>query len=343
MTRHPVSVPPDDDGPAEADLWFLPGPPEDDPLAPPLPVADRRPLLAPQEWRAAEAAQAAGLARTAARFGALDERLRRAPQGQRDRLALLEAAEFSWWSGDRVTVDRLALWVALRLDGVQDDAQALARAGWALRRLGGGPGPEAGLAAFLARQDGLGRQDGAAPDWLGDWQDMADATEGLHPVSAAALVFHGWAMAGHAGAAARIEAAVIAARLGAADGRGGLPFLPLATGGSAALRPGGTPAERLARWYGGVEQACFAALRLLDRLDDWQARAASATADLSGRTPPLLIAALARWPMVSAPLAESETGASRAAVQRNLDRLVALGLIREVTGQGRFRLWAARL
>jgi hypothetical protein len=28
-------------------------------------------------------------------------------------------------------------------------------------------------------------------------------------------------------------------------------------------------------------------------------------------------------------------------VQRNLDVLVARGLVREVTGQGRFRVWAA--
>jgi Fe2+ or Zn2+ uptake regulation protein len=45
--------------------------------------------------------------------------------------------------------------------------------------------------------------------------------------------------------------------------------------------------------------------------------------------------------MLAAPQAEVETGTSRAAVQRNLDVLVARGLVREVTGQGRFRVWAA--
>jgi Fic family protein len=45
--------------------------------------------------------------------------------------------------------------------------------------------------------------------------------------------------------------------------------------------------------------------------------------------------------MLAAAQAEAETGASRAAVQRNLDVLVARGLVREVTGQGRFRVWAA--
>lgn len=47
--------------------------------------------------------------------------------------------------------------------------------------------------------------------------------------------------------------------------------------------------------------------------------------------------------MIAAPQAEAETGASRAAVQRNLDTLAERGLIREITGQGRFRVWAAKL
>jgi DNA-binding IclR family transcriptional regulator len=54
-----------------------------------------------------------------------------------------------------------------------------------------------------------------------------------------------------------------------------------------------------------------------------------------------LLDVFAAWPLVTAPLAEAQTGASRAAVQRNLDRLMARGLIREVTGQGRYRVWVA--
>lgn len=81
----------------------------------------------------------------------------------------------------------------------------------------------------------------------------------------------------------------------------------------------------------------------LERLAAWRARAEAETADLQGRTPARLIAALAAQPMLGAAQAEAETGASRAAVQRNLDLLVARGLVREVTGQGRFRVWAAKL
>lgn len=81
----------------------------------------------------------------------------------------------------------------------------------------------------------------------------------------------------------------------------------------------------------------------LERLAQWRERTEAETADLQGRTPTRLIAALAAHPMLAAPQAEAETGASRAAVQRNLDVLQDRGLVREVTGQGRFRVWAARL
>ena len=40
-------------------------------------------------------------------------------------------------------------------------------------------------------------------------------------------------------------------------------------------------------------------------------------------------------------MAERLTGASRAAVQRNLAWMEARDLIREVTGQGRYRMWRA--
>ncbi|MFT7191305.1 MAG: Fe2+ or Zn2+ uptake regulation protein [Dinoroseobacter sp.] len=42
-------------------------------------------------------------------------------------------------------------------------------------------------------------------------------------------------------------------------------------------------------------------------------------------------------------MAEAMTGASRAAVQRNLAWMEASGLIREVAGHGRCRMWKADL
>ena len=121
---------------SEDDLWFLPGPIEDEPDdLPPGPRAEPRETAILDDWRNAEADNAARLARVAGWLGGLDERLRRGPEGWRHRLALIEAADLSWFAGDRIGPDRLALWIALRLSGVQDDAAALARVGWAVRRL----------------------------------------------------------------------------------------------------------------------------------------------------------------------------------------------------------------
>lgn len=70
-------------------------------------------------------------------------------------------------------------------------------------------------------------------------------------------------------------------------------------------------------------------------------RAEEIMTPLSGKTPPALRAVFTEWPLVSAPMAEVLTGASRAAVQRNLAWMEARGLIREMTGQGRYRMWRA--
>lgn len=139
-----------------------------------------------------------------------------------------------------------------------------------------------------------------------------------------------------------MEAAVTAARIMAPDGQGAV-FVPLAMGGSGALRLGGPPTARLARWMSGVETATLTAMRYLDDIESWSAHAGTMIARLSGRTPPALCRVLTDWPMVSAPMAEELTGASRAAVQRNLAWMETQGLIREVTGQGRFRMWRAAL
>ena len=128
---------------SEDDLWFLPGPMEyesDD-----LPPGPR-----PEPHETEDAAR---LARVAGRVGALHDRLKRGPEGWRHRLALIEAADLSWIVGDRIGLDRLALWTSMRISGLQDDTAAIARVGWAVRRLTGGPGPEVELSASLDRRD----------------------------------------------------------------------------------------------------------------------------------------------------------------------------------------------
>jgi hypothetical protein len=330
---------------SEDDLWFLPVPMEEEPDdLPPRPKAEPHETAVLDEWRRAEAGNAARLARVAGRLGALDDRLRRGPEGWRHRLALIEAADLSWFLGDRVSSDRIALWIALRLSGAQDDAAALARVGWAVRRLTGGPQPEIGLADFLDRRDPRTDTDHTErfTDRADAWLDLMTAARHLHPITRACVGFHLWTLAGLGQRGDRVEAAVTAARIAATEGAGAV-FAPLAMGGAGCLRASGPPAERLSRWLDGMEAACLTAIRHLDDIEAWSARAEAMMAQLSGRTPPALRRALTEWPLVSAPMAEALTGASRTAVQRNLAWMEERGLIREVTGQGRYRVWAVRM
>ncbi len=336
----------DVDPPEDDDLWFLP--PEDeesvDDFLVPGPKADRRLLFDPRDWRAAQAELSYELADLAAIFGALDERLRAGPKGWTHRLALMDVSDLGWWTGDRISVDRLALWTGLRIGATGDDVQALFRAGWAVRRLTSGPGPseggwETGLTAFLDR---MAQGFDEIPEAVADLAEVMRNSEGLHPVTQAAIGFHAW-RALSPGIGQDTEAAIIAARHAATMGRGGAMFMPLALSGPGALRGAGGVDDKLSAWVNGAGQAALAALMHLDRVSAWEQRAREATSGLSGRTPPLLIDVLTAWPMVSAPLAEEITKASRAAVQRNIDRFTRRGLIREVTGQGRYRVWTAAL
>ncbi len=328
---------------SEDDLWFLPSPNEEEPdNLPPGPRADPGETAVLDYWRAAEACNAARLARVAGRLGALDERLKRGPQGWRHRLALIEAADLSWFAGDRIGPDRLALWVSLRLSGVQDDTAELVRVGWAVRRLTGGPGPEVNLSAFLDRRDPENLGDEAEPfsDRAGGWLDLMEQATDLHSITRACMGFNIWSLAGLTQHGDRIEAAVTAARIAASEGKGAV-FAPLSMGGARALRAGGPPADRLARWLEGTETACLTAMRHLDDIEAWSVRAEAAMTPLSGKTPRVLRAVLAEWPLISAPMAETMTNASRTAVQRNLTWMERRGLICEVTGQGRYRMWRA--
>ncbi len=329
----------------EGDLWFLPGPFEEEPdNLPPGPRAESRETAVLADWRKAEASHAASLARVAARLGAQDDRLKRGSKGWRHRLALIEAADLSRLVGNRIGPDRLALWIALRLSGVQDDTAELARASWAVRRLTGGPGPEVDLSAFLDRRDPENLGDTAEPfaDRAGGWLDLMAQAADLHPITRACMGFQLWNLAGLGQHGDLMEAAVTAGRIAASEGRGAV-FAPVAMGGAGGLRAGGQPADHLARWLDGMETACLTAMRHLDDIEAWAARAQAEMAQLSGKTPTSLRAVLTEWPIVSAAMAEAMTGASRAAVQRNLAWMEARGLIREVTGQGRYRMWRAAI
>lgn len=323
----------------DADLWFMPQREDTglDPLLSPLPRADQRNLFVAAEWRQAQGELGYDLAALCLRYGALEERLTNSPQGQRHRLALREAADLSWWAGHPIGAERLALWMGNHL-GAGNDAQALTQAAWAARRLMAGQGPAKGgwpigLAAVLGHNP---------TDAIADAADVMAQAGDLHPATQACVLFHIWQTVGQ-GPARPIEAAVLAACHAASMGQRLGVFLPLAMAGVGGLQASGSAHTRLAAWISGAQAAVLSALQQVERLRLWHETARTMLQNLGGRTPLLLIDLFAAWPMISAPMAQAHTHASRAAVQRTLDKLTAQGLIRELTGQGRYRVWAAKL
>ncbi len=341
---------PYDSATPEEELWFLPGPPGDeDPGTGPL-AGPRAGLGDPRAWQRAEAGLGRELAEAAAALARLDEALLRLP-GALTRLALAEAAGLGWGSGVRLEPGRLALFAARRLSASDPDFPALARADWARRRLlsdrdpmrpgaflgRGRPFPEPGRP--LPEPGGRGGGSGEFSLLERKWTACLKRAE-LHPISRAGFGFHLWRGLGASGDEDITEPALLAARLGA-RGLNSLPFLPLAATGTAALTGGGTVPERLRRWLAGATRSSRAARLELERLLAWQDRARTATGPRSGRVPRALIGVFLRAPVVSAISACRETGASRAAIQRNLTLFEDLGLIREITGQSRYRFWRA--
>jgi len=332
LTDDDLSLPGPFDPEENDDPWFLP--PDDleaeevSFVVPPRPGPTS--LVNVGAWRAAEAELAFDA-------GRLAERLRAAGAGALQRLALEEASALSLWTGDRIGADRLALWISYRIGAAEADGDGLIRTAWAARRLiTASPG-----SIRTAVEDLLGAEG------RGDRLLAAEVEAALHPIASlstwtrACAAFHLWRSLDERPEHLRgLEAADLSARLA---GQGGLAFLPLARTGLSALIPGGPQSRRFAAWIQGAHRAVLSALMSLERLAAWRARAEAETDDLSGRTPALLIAALSARPMLGAVEAEAETGASRAAVQRNLDTLQSRGLVREVTGRGRFRVWAAKL
>ncbi|MCP5073707.1 MAG: hypothetical protein GY947_10495 [Rhodobacteraceae bacterium] len=333
----------------EEDLWFLPGPPEDfAPTDMPWPVVNQRPLFVAENWRRGEMGQARALVEAATAFARLDERLRSLSPGAVERLALMEVADIAWAQGEWIPAEKIALYRHLRVSTLEN-AKALSTAAWAMRRMLGGMRPEAGLANYLGRQHvehdslaELGRRAvGEAFDSLElAWLAILDDLKDVHPITLAGVSYYAWRSLGLSEPAAVIEAAVVAGKIGSTDGKT-LGFLPLAVGNRAVFGQSGSTSDKLALWYAAVRDACLRAHLLFDQLAEWKVRAQAATQDLSGRTPPALIEALLKSPVLSTELATEITGCSRATAQRNLAIFDDRGLILETTGQGRYRFWRA--
>jgi len=335
-------------------LWFLPGAPEDRaPTDLPLPMAQRNRQTSASEWLATEAGAGRRLAEASAAFARYDERLSRLP-GAAGRIALMCASAALEMQGDWLSTERIALYAALR-EGVREDGLLLSQADWAIRRLTSGIDPRDDLYGYLGRHttdsDGLAEVNlfgepargeefaDLSRAWLVLLEELTDA--GAPPLVCAGAAFHHWRQSEISAPGAVVEAGTLAAVLGA-GGAQLAGFVPMLLGGRAHLLGRGRAATRLDGWLIAVRDGCNRALMELDRLLRWQDKAGAATADLSGRTPPLILEQLTREVLVSADMLSRSTGASKAAIRRNMATLQARGLVREVTGHERYRFWGVK-
>jgi hypothetical protein len=313
-------------------------------------VAPRETGLAPEAWQAAEAASYRDLLQAVQALVRFGERLRLAPDGIGTRFALASVSAVLREEGVWLGPEQIALYQALRMSS-DDTARDLARAGWAVQRLSsqgwtGVGAPTRGLRDFLGRGVEVGPlrpgPDRPEPHDLDqDWQRAMARLDGCHPLTRAAYGFAVWRAWEITPWEAVLEP-MVAVMLTAAQGMA--PFLPLAAGRCPGRGGGGSdPAARLAETYAAAHAGALQACLELDRLLAWEQRARKETEDLSGRIPAALIKGFLRFPVLSADLAAHWSGATRVSARRNLNLLQARGLIREVTGQDRYRFWAIRV
>lgn len=335
----------------DEDLWFLPGPAMDDAAGDlPWPQATPEARLDVAAWRRAEATQYKALTQAAEAMARFAERLRAAPDGAADRLALASVSALLRAEGHWLSPERIALFRHLRLS-TGDEGRELARAIWALSRLGAsgqGAAPLGGLRGFLGRSPVADPQTpvnddrpvGAELELVSaQWLERMSGIGDLHPLTRGAYGFASWRAEGVTGWDDMLEPSVAAMLIGA----GPAPFVPMSHGHrldrhATRTGPEGV-AARLRQFYGAAEAGALDGLMQLDRLAAWNAKARAAISDLSGRTPPVLIGALLALPVLSAELAAERAGCSRATALRNLTLFARRGLIRETTGQDRYRFW----
>lgn len=304
----------------------------------------------PADWLAAQATLAVLLAGAALAAGRLEARLSlmddKARAGATRRLALIEIEEMLRAGGTPLSREEIGLDAMAARAGT--DPGTMAQARWALRRLEGQSDPHR-LRDFLALHRNPDQADAPWSDRpTGASFDMAAAgfldamkdLSGLHPLARAPAARMLWRLAALSPDGAAIEGAVWAAR-DMARATPGLAFLPLGRHGRAIWADGGPPEQRLSRHLAAAQQGASDACRLLDRITDWARAACRATATIKGQNPARIVAALAAHPVLHTAGVADLAVISRDTAERLLVRMQRLGLVREITGTRRFRLWSA--
>ncbi|WP_022705037.1 hypothetical protein [Pseudorhodobacter ferrugineus] len=357
MARQPIikqdSIDPDDlyASPYEVqtpdeDLWFLPGPSDDD-FGTPFKAPDQRLLIDPSHWQKAESTLAPQLARAAAALATLDEHCRQLGPGAGERLALIEVEAMLWAQGTRLRREQIAAYLC-GAGGACDARGDLTQSAWAYRRLLARPGPLPAMRAFLGLHDvGLSdlpetlspRPKGAEFDLAADlFADGMAAMATCHPLTRAGYGLALWRLTGLSAPDDLLEPATAAARIAAQENRS-LGFAPLAPGRGAWHL--GAQVTRLAEWLTAIKAGAETATLELNRLNAWSTSARAATSGIKGSTPAKLINALSARPILTTEAAALLTGMSRDSAERGLARLLQMNVIHEITGGKRFRLWTA--
>lgn len=302
-------------------------------------------------WRAAQAEHVGALAQAARDVGRLEGTLAALSPGEaagaRERLALIEVEAMLRAQGLMLSQGEIGREVMEA--GARADPEALRLARWAVRRLDG-QGALADLAAFLGLHRRAGPDD-AQPagldmrprgddfdDAAADFLQAVDGFAALHPLARGPATLALWRMAGLSPPGQVVEPAIWSARH-MAVGAEGVRFVPMGRHGRRVWTGYGPPADRLAAHLAALSAGAQEGRALIGRIRDWSARARSATAPIKGDNAARVIAVLAARPLVSAMEVEARAGVSRPTAERMLKRLTDLGLIREVTGHRRFRLW----
>lgn len=120
------------------------------------------------------------------------------------------------------------------------------------------------------------------------------------------------------------------------------PLRRLGAVGRRVWTAGGPVAEGLAGHLAAVARGVRAGREEIRRLEAWAAEARHAAASIRGANAGRVSAVLAAGPLVSAEDVTSGARISRMTAERMLNRMTEMGLIREITGAGRFRLWQAK-
>lgn len=314
-------------------------------------AADRPAVLDPGAWLAAQQLHSGLLARAAFQIGQLDATLAvLAPEargGALRRLALIELEAMLWAQGAPLRREEIGREVMDARAGTDLEAMRLAR--WGLRRLEG-QGGLSDLRGFLGlhRSDSPAMADLLAARPVGEAFDAgaaeflatAGTLAGIEPAARAPALRAAWRLSDLSAPECLTEPACWTAR-DMAQGCEALRFVPLGRHGRLVWIEGGPPAERMRRQLEAVAQGCQEARRELIRIADWARRATDAVSGIKGDNPARVIAALAAHPLMGTAMVERATGISRDTAERLLARMQAMGLVREITGARRFRLWSA--